>query len=88
MINNAGVTASHTFDHDTVETLRMTHTPESSPDRDLPRWTSWPQKGKSQWVEINLGAVKEIASIGVYHEKVRLLPQTPTTSSTSVPERQ
>jgi len=62
----AGAAASHTFDQDTAEAVRMAHTPRSSSDWSIPRWTSWPQKGKPQWVEINLGKTKDITSIGVY----------------------
>ncbi len=60
------VTASHTFDGDTTDAVRMDQSPKSSADTSIPRWTSWPQKGKSQWVEIGLGKVKQIRNVGVY----------------------
>ncbi len=62
----AGVKASYTFEHDTVETVRMKNTPKSSADTSIPRWTSWPQKGKQQWVEIDLGTRKEVTAVSVY----------------------
>lgn len=60
------VTASHTWDTDTTLALSLRHTPKSSFDTTIPRWTSWPQVGKPQWVEIDLGAIKTIRNIGVY----------------------
>lgn len=66
LLKFAGVKASHTFGNDTVEAVRMPHTPESSFDRSIRRWTSWPQKGKTQWVEIELDRPQEIVSVGVY----------------------
>lgn len=62
----AAVRASHTFDQDTTQAIRMKHTPRSSGDTSIPRWTSWPQKGKSQWVEIELADIREITAISVY----------------------
>lgn len=62
----AKVTASHTFEGDTVEAIRMNHTPQNSADTSIPRWTSWPQLGKTQWVEIQLKQPTDIRSIGVY----------------------
>ena len=70
-----GLNASHTCIHDELESLRFPRTPDASTDI-IPRWTSWPQKGKPQWVEINLGEKKEIRSIAVYwfhdHDGVKL----------------
>lgn len=62
----SAVRASHTFEKDTVDAIRMKHTPESSSDSSIPRWTSWPQKGEPQWVEIDLGQVEEIVRVSVY----------------------
>ena len=60
------VKASHTYERDTVDALWLHNLPKSSRDRTIPRWTSWPQKGKSQWVELDLGEEKQVASFGVY----------------------
>ncbi|MBN2513078.1 MAG: glycoside hydrolase family 127 protein [Sedimentisphaerales bacterium] len=65
-IKYASVTASHTCDSDTVDAIRMDQTPKSSSDGSIQRWTSWPQTGQSQWVEIGLGEVKQIRNVGVY----------------------
>jgi len=62
----ADAKASHTFDNDTVNAIRMKHTPKSSKDTNIRRWTSWPQRGKPQWVEIDLGDAKKITSVGIY----------------------
>lgn len=61
----AGVAASHTCEHDSVDSLRLPRTPEASTDR-IQRWTSWPQKGQPQWVEIDLGKVVGVDAISVY----------------------
>ena len=60
------VTASHTFDLDTTDAVRMKHDPKDSFDTSIRRWTSWPEKGKQQWVEITLKEGMKIKSLGVY----------------------
>jgi hypothetical protein len=60
------VTASHTCEYDTTLAVQLKHTPKNSFDKSIPRWTSWPQKGKLQWVDIDLGKEKHIRSFGVY----------------------
>jgi DUF1680 family protein len=62
----AAAVASHTFERDTVDAVRMRHTPKSSSDTSIPRWTSWPQRGRPQWVEIDLGQAQEVVSVSVY----------------------
>ena len=42
----AGVSASHTYEGDTVDAIRMKHTPSSSFDTSIRRWTGWPQRGR------------------------------------------
>lgn len=65
-LNFAAVRASHTFAGDTVEAVRLPHKPRSSADRSIPRWTSWPQRGQEQWVEIELHQPQPIRHVGVY----------------------
>ncbi len=65
MMIPGGITASYTCELDSVEALNVRNSPKSSSDN-LQRWTSWPQKGKLQWVEINLGKPQVIRSVGVY----------------------
>lgn len=60
------VQASHTFENDSIDAIRMIQSPESSADNAILRWTSWPQKGKRQWIQIELDKVKSIRSVGVY----------------------
>ncbi|TWT80180.1 Non-reducing end beta-L-arabinofuranosidase [Planctomycetes bacterium CA13] len=62
----AGAAASHTYELDTVDAVRAQHTPKSSSDTNIPRWTGWPQVGQPQWVEIDLGKAQPVASVGVY----------------------
>ncbi|MBX3424898.1 MAG: glycoside hydrolase family 127 protein [Pirellulales bacterium] len=62
----AGASASHTAEGNTVQAVRMKHTPQSSRDTSIRRWTSWPQRGQSQWVEIDLGEARAIRSVGAY----------------------
>ncbi|MDA3925458.1 MAG: glycoside hydrolase family 127 protein [Kiritimatiellae bacterium] len=60
------VKASYTWEHDTTFAVQLKDNPKSSSDTSIPRWTSWPQKGKTQWVEIDIGKQKHIRSFGVY----------------------
>lgn len=62
----ASVKTSHTFYDDTETAISDGKQPKSSFDTSIPRWTSWPEKGKKQWVEILISEPKEIRSIGVY----------------------
>ncbi len=62
----AAVTASHTFENDTTHALRQPHSPESSADTSIRRWTSWPERGTPQWVEIDLGASRRLTAVGAY----------------------
>jgi len=60
------VTASHTWEADTTMAVRLKHSPKSSFDKTIPRWTGWPQVGQTQWVDIDLGSVKTIRNVEVY----------------------
>jgi len=62
----ASVSATHTFEKDTTDALQLPSEPKSSKDKSIPRWTSWPQTGKKQWIELDLGKEKEVASVGIY----------------------
>jgi len=61
----AGATASYTCKSDDINAVRMVRRITSSSQK-VRRWTSWPQKGKKQWLEIDLGETKELQSVGVY----------------------
>ena len=58
--------ASYTYSGDTTAGLVQSSTPKSSLGQNMARWTSWPQKGKSQWVELDLGDKPSVKSLGVF----------------------
>jgi hypothetical protein len=62
----AEVRASHTFTSDTTQAIRLPHAPDSSADTTIPRWTSWPQRGREQWVEIEFKETREVGRVAVY----------------------
>jgi DUF1680 family protein len=64
--NIADVTATHTYVGDDVIAIADGRRPQSSGDRSIPRWTSWPQKGETQQVEIKLRKHQAIESVQVY----------------------
>ena len=64
--NIADVTATHTNSSDDVLAIADGRRPKNSFDRTIPRWTSWPQKGKAQQVEIKLRKRQPIESVQVY----------------------
>ncbi len=60
------VKASYTYNEDDVEAIADDRLPSRSDDTSISRWTSWPQKGKSQQIEITLEKSLPIQSISVY----------------------
>ena len=60
------IKASHTSDLDTVSAIGDGKEPRWSSGKDVPRWTSRPQLGTSQWVEAKFPEPKKIRDIGVY----------------------
>ena len=62
----ADVTATHTFDQDDVLAMVTNGYPANSFDTSIPRWTSWPQKGKEQTVELKLKRPLKLQSLSVY----------------------
>ncbi len=62
----ADVKATHTFDQDDVYAMVTNGYPASSFDTSIPRWTSWPQKGKEQTVELILKRPVTLQSFSVY----------------------
>ncbi len=60
------VSASHTYSEDDVEAIADEQIPSNSHDTSVRRWTSWPQKGQKQWVELLLEKPIRIQSISVY----------------------
>ena len=82
----AGVTASHTNTKDTTAAIQAKITPKHSWDGSIQRWTSWPQKGKTQWVEIELLRKAEISSVGAYFYDDKDGVQVPGSWHIEVPE--
>lgn len=64
--NVADVNATHTYNGDDVYAIADGKHPKSSADTSIPRWTSWPQKGTPQQVEIKLKKEQDIESVSVY----------------------
>ena len=58
--------ASHTFDQDRVEAMIDGRLPKNSFDTSIPRWTSWPERGKPQSVELELAKPTNIRTVEVY----------------------
>ena len=60
------VYATHTFDQDDVYAMIVNSYPANSFDTSIPRWTSWPQVGKEQTVELKLKRPLRLQSFSVY----------------------
>ena len=57
---------SHTYHSDNLVAIADNKIPSSSSDEQIPRWTSWGQQGKDQWITITLDKPTDIQSIAVY----------------------
>ena len=64
--NVADVHATHTYNGDEVYAIADGKLPKDSRDGSILRWTSWPQKGVKQQVEIKLKKEQPIESVSVY----------------------
>ncbi|MBQ5898684.1 MAG: glycoside hydrolase family 127 protein [Alistipes sp.] len=64
--NIAEVKASHTNSSDDVYAVADGKQPKTSHDTSIPRWTSWSQKGKEQWLEVKLKSEQDIEAVSVY----------------------
>ena len=60
------VKATHTFEQDDVLAMVTNGYPASSHDTSIPRWTSWPEKGREQTVEMTLKRPLRLQSLSVY----------------------
>lgn len=60
------VKATHTFEQDDVLVMVTNGYPASSHDTSIPRWTSWPEKGREQTVEMTLKRPLRLQSLSVY----------------------
>jgi DUF1680 family protein len=59
-------TASHCFAGDTTDALSDSLLPRNSNDRDIPRFTWWPQKGTTEWVAYKFPMPQTISWTDVY----------------------
>ena len=64
--NIADVKASHTNSSDDVFAIADGKSPTKSQDTTIPRWTSWSQRGKEQWMEVKLKSVQDVEAVSVY----------------------
>jgi hypothetical protein len=58
--------ATHTFELDRTAAMIDGRLPKSSFDKSIPRWTSWPKRGKPQSIVYELAAPIELRSAEVY----------------------
>ena len=58
--------ATHTFDQDRVGAMIDGRLPKDSFDTSIPRWTSWPERGKLQTLEFELAQPTELRTVDVY----------------------
>ncbi len=58
--------ASHCFEHDTVEALGDGVLPKSSGDRGIPRFTWWDHRGTTEWVAHRFEKPKTISEVEIY----------------------
>lgn len=58
--------SSHTWQADTTDALSDGLMPSSSGDETIPRFTWWPHKGGTEWVEFDFPAVRAVRHADVY----------------------
>ncbi len=63
---NSPITASHCFESDTVEAVNDGIVPRDSNDHDLPRFTWWPKRGTSEWLQWTFGQPRAVGKVEVY----------------------
>jgi hypothetical protein len=59
-------TASHCFESDTVDALSDGLEPTSSNDHSIPRFTWWPRKGSTEWVQYDFAQPRKVSRVAVY----------------------
>lgn len=58
--------ASHCYEGDSVTALYDGLEPANSGDHSIPRFTWWPRKGSTQWVQYGFASPREVSSVSVY----------------------
>ena len=64
--NIRDVAVTHTYGSDTPYAIADGKQPKNSFDRSIPRWTSYPQLGREQTVEVTLRKEQKVESVSVY----------------------
>ena len=59
-------TASHAHAKDAVDALHDRKAPKSSADQDIPRFTWWNRKGRSEWVQYEFAKPRTVSAVEVY----------------------
>jgi hypothetical protein len=58
--------ASHCFESDTVDALSDGLEPANSNDHSIPRFTWWPRKGSTEWVQYDFDQPRKVSRVSVY----------------------
>lgn len=64
--NIADVKASHTNSKDDIIAVVDREVPSNSHDKSIIRWTSWPEVGKPQTIEVSFKKAQPIESVSIY----------------------
>jgi DUF1680 family protein len=59
-------TASHCWEADTVAALSDKLLPKNSNDQSIPRFTWWPHKGTTEWIQYDFDEPKRVSRVDVY----------------------
>lgn len=64
--NIADVKASYTYNRDDIYALVDNKVPTHSHDKSIVRWTSWPERGKAQNIEVTFKEAQPVESVSIY----------------------
>jgi hypothetical protein len=60
------ITASHCHENDSPEAVADGRVPRSSSDHSIPRFTWWPRRGSSEWIQQTLSPPRTVSAVEVY----------------------
>lgn len=60
------ITASHCFESDSLEAVNDGILPRNSDDRDIPRFSWWPNRGTSEWLQWTFAKPQAVGKVEVY----------------------
>lgn len=63
---NISATASHCYEGDSPSALYDGLEPKTSGDSEVPRFTWWPQKGTTEWAQLDFAKPRRIRSVQLY----------------------